>query len=102
MLYTSEKTNKSYKTIPELEAAEAEYDKKQEQINKAKIERSEAAKKVEEALKAVDTAKAAAEKALKDFNNKYGAYHRSYIIDKDKLETDNAFVDLVNSLFNLI
>ena len=114
MLYTSEKTKKSYKTIAELETAEKEFDTKMVEVNKTKLERSEAAKKVEEALDAITDAqnkvieaKKTANTLLANFNEKYGPYHRSFIIKdgvKTTIEEDETKVpsiaDLIDALFS--
>jgi septal ring factor EnvC (AmiA/AmiB activator) len=77
MKYYSEITNKVYDTEELLnKAEEAEAAKKEAEIAK-RNERSQNAKKVEEARKKATEAINAYEKELKDFCEKYGSYHTS-------------------------
>lgn len=63
MLYTSELTGKSYKTVKELEAAEKEFNKAHEAELKAKEEKKTAAEAVKKAIKARIKAEIASKKA---------------------------------------
>lgn len=123
MLYTSEVTGKSYKTVKELEAAEVEFNKAHEAELKAKEERKVAATEVEKAYTAVlnarKEAKAIVDKAnkeasdlirkseldyqkLKDeFIKKFGSYHVSYTNNNGKeVVTVSDLFDSFNSIFN--
>lgn len=89
MLYTSEVTGKSYKTVEELESAEAEF-KKQEEEKKALVEvKRTRAKEVQDAYdnyfkvrnEAFEKIKEA-ETKLNELKNKfiedYGSFHMTY------------------------
>lgn len=109
MLYLSEKTGKSYKTAKELEAAEAELAKAEEEKTKLAEEKKARAKEVEDAYLAYQEVK---EKALKEiaeaeakwvklrdkFVEDYHGYHMTYTNVNGKKEI--AFGDLVGSFFN--
>ena len=86
MQYYSEKTKRLYNTIKELESAESEYDKKQKEIELAKKERSEAAKKVEELRELAHNAADAYQQELSKFCDKYGSYHTT-IVNPDGTKT---------------
>lgn len=108
MLYTSEKTGKSYKTVDDLSKAEKCYDtahaseiKKSEEKKARAQEISDAWKDVLEARKqAQDILKKADEKydALKEaFIRDYGSYHLSYYNDggKKEITVDDIIGDLL-------
>lgn len=95
----SEKTKLEYKTVEECLAAEAEYDKEQEEL-KAKREAAIAEKKVratevEEAYKAATEAGAKYYELRDKFVKDYGYYHMTY--------RDSANIsarDLFDTIFN--
>ena len=108
MLYTSEVTGKSYKTVEELEAAEAEVKKAEEEKKALADEKKSRAKEVEDAYLAYQEVK---EKAFKEiaeaekkwvelrdkFSEDYHGYHMTYSNINGKKEV--TFSDIVNSLF---
>jgi hypothetical protein len=109
MLYLSEKTGKSYKTVKELEAAEAELTKAEEEKTKLAEEKRARAQEVEEAYLEYQKVKeecfntiADAERkwlSLRDkFAEDYHGYHMTYINNNGKKEV--SFSDLLDSFFN--
>lgn len=115
MLYTSEVTNKTYKTVEELELAEKEWEEAHNAELKAKEEKKAAAKKVEdaitlriqteqEAVKAkaeaykafletcdeidakINETKVAEKEALTDFCDRYGAFHTTLTVGDNKYQ----------------
>ena len=110
MLYTSEKTNKSYKTVEELEAAEKEFDKAEEE-KKALVEvKKTRAKEVQDAYEAYLNVRKEAYKSISEAEKKYielrnkfakdyNGYHYTYINDNGKESI--TFGDLVDSFFKL-
>ena len=94
MKYYSTKLNRLFDTVEELEEAEKVYDDKLKEAEKAKAERAEAAKKVEEAYKLAEETKKAADDLLTEFCKKYGAYHST--ITKPTTKTVSVF-DFLNS-----
>lgn len=109
MLYTSELTGKSYKTVEELEAAEAEA-KKAEEEKQALVEAKKArAKEVEDAYLEYQNVKEKAFKEIADAEKKwvelrdkfaedYHGYHMTYSNINGKKEI--TFNDVIDSLFN--
>ena len=107
MLYTSEKTGKSYKTVEELEQAEKAFDDAEAEKSKALEIKKARAKEVQEAyehyLKVRKEAYKAISEAEKDwlelrdkFAQDYNGYHYTYINDNGK-ETIT-FGDLVEAI----
>lgn len=95
MKYYSEITKKVYDTVSELKAAECQV---QDRANARKKD----AEVVEKAFNNYRTARAEYEKAMKDFCDKYGSYHRTIKMDDSTSESDDSFAslkDLVNLLF---
>lgn len=78
MKFYSEKLNKVFDKVEDLEQAEnalVEAEKKKEIL---KAQREERAKEVEEAFNAVKEAQAHADEVLSKFCRDYGSYHKSY------------------------
>ena len=109
MLYTSEVTGKSYKTVEELEAAEAEAKKAAEEKEKLSAEKKARAEEVEQAYLEYQKVKeecynkmADAERKWLELRDKfaedYHGYHMTYINNNGKKEI--SFGDLVDSFFN--
>ena len=109
MLYTSEVTGKSYKTVKELEAAEAEFKKAEEEKAKLVEVKKTRAKEVEDAYLELEKVKeeayskiAEAEKKwieLRDkFAQDYNGYHMTYVNNNGQKRI--TFDDLVNNFFN--
>ena len=92
MKYYSTKLNRLFETVKELEAAEKVYDDKQKEAEKVKAERTEAAKKVEEAYKLADETKKAADQLLTEFCKKYGPYHKTIT----KPDSSVSFIEFVD------
>ena len=97
MKIISEKTGKTYETVDECVAAEAEFDKAVA-AEKAKKEalaanRKDRATEVENAYKASVEARKNYYKVLHDFIKDYGSFHMTFN-DRDDL------VDDVNSIFD--
>lgn len=86
MKYYSDKLNKVFETVDELESAELEYTKKQDEELKKKQERKERAKEVDEAFKNY-------QKLLSAFIKDYGSYHFS---------CNDKFLDDVNKFLSNI
>ena len=86
MKYYSDKLNKVFDTVDELESAELEYTKKQDEELKKKQERKERAKEVDEAFKNY-------QKLLSAFIKDYGSYHFS---------CNDKFLDDVNKFLSNI
>lgn len=117
-LYTSKKTKKTYNSLEELKADEAEWDKahkaeiERAKNRKADAEKVEAARKgyekaVDEFNKTVNEAKAKRNHAaqayydsLKDFTKKWGAYHFS-ITNEEAMNEFEDFRDVFNWLMSL-
>lgn len=117
-LYTSKKTKKTYNSIAELKADEAEWDKahkaeiERAQNRKADAEKVETARKgyekaVDEFNKTVEEAKAKRNSAaqayydrLRDFTKKWGAYHFS-ITNEEAMNEFEDFRDVFNWLMSL-
>ena len=108
MLYTSEKTNKSYKTVEELEVAEKEFDKAEAEkkaLTEVKKSRAEEVQKAYEEYLQIknDCFKQIreAEQKYVDLRNKfaedYNGYHYTYINDNGKEII--SFGDLLESFF---
>lgn len=94
MKYYSEITKKVYDTVNELKQAE---DAVNEKANARKLD----AEKVEKAFENLKNARAAYEKALREFCDKHGAYHKT-IKNDDMSDISNTVGDLrelVNLLF---
>lgn len=112
MLYLSEKTGKTYKTVEELQTAELEFDKAAAEKAKLMEEKRARAKEVEEAYleyqKVIEesTAKmAAAEKKWVELRNKfaedYNGYHMTYVNNNGKKTvTVGELLDVMNKLSN--
>lgn len=97
MKIISEKTGKTYETVDECVAAEAEFDKAVA-AEKAKKEalaanRKDRAAEVENAYKASAEARKHYYKVLHDFIKDYGSFHMT-LNDRDNLDDD------VNSIFD--
>lgn len=108
MLYTSEVTGKSYKTVEELEAAEAEAKKAEEEKTKKSEEKKARADEVkaayeeylkvkEEALESIRKAEKHYEELRDKFAEDYGGYHMTYVNDNGKKSI--TFSDVLESLF---
>jgi hypothetical protein len=109
MLYTSEMTGKSYKTVKELEddeakakEAQAEKAKKSEE-KKARAEEVQAAyeeylKVREDALKSIRDAEEKYDELRSKFADDYGGYHMTYINDNGHRSV--TFGDIVDTLFS--
>ena len=96
MKYLSEKTNKAYSSVEELQAAEKEFEAKNEAENKVKLARADDAKKVDEAHAKLAEAAKNYNDALDAFLKKYGSYHRTYTLTND---TDDV-LEMADKLFN--
>lgn len=96
MKYLSEKTNKAYSSVEELQTAEKEFEAKNEAENKAKLARADDAKKVEEAHTKLAEATKNYDEVLTAFLKKYGSYHMTYTI---KNNADDA-LSMADRLFN--
>lgn len=83
-VYFSEKLNKYYGSQKECEAAEKEYDLKQEEISQIKIERSKEADEIKVAEKAYKEAYDHYLDLLNKFIKKYKTYHYSYTTEVQK------------------
>lgn len=77
MKYYSEKLNKVYNTIEDLEVAEKEFEARNLEVETAKKERAAAAKDVEDAYKAANEARKVADAKMNEFIKKYGSYHKT-------------------------
>ena len=81
MKYYSEKLNKVFDTEAELVAEEEKVEAakvaKEKELAKYKEDRAAKAKEVEEAYAALTEARKNYDKVLREFNNKYGAFHMS-------------------------
>lgn len=109
MLYTSEVTGKSYKTVKELEAAEAEA-KKAEEEKKALVEvKKTRAKEVEDAYLEYQKVREEAYQKISEAEKKwlnlrdkfaedYHGYHMTYSNINGKEEV--SFSDLLDCFFN--
>ena len=109
MLYLSEKTGMSYKTVKELEAAEkALAEQEAEEKHEAEVKRTRA-KEVEDAYLEYENVKEQAFKQIAEAEKKwielrdkfaetYGGYHMTYVNDNGKKQV--TFDDLVRSFFN--
>ena len=86
MKYYSDKLNKVFETVDEIESAELEYTKKLDEELKKKQERKERAKEVDEAFKNY-------QKLLSAFIKDYGSYHFS---------CNDKFLDDVNKFLSNI
>ena len=75
MKYLSEKTNKAYDSVEELEKAELALEEKNKKALIVKEERAKAAKEVEEAYNKANEAYKEAKAKLDEFLKKYGSYH---------------------------
>lgn len=93
MKYYSEVTKKIYDSVNELKEAEA---KATEKANARKLD----AEKVEKAFNDYRDAKAAYEKTLKDFCDKYGSYHRTITSEAIGTSSTGSLRELVNLLFD--
>ena len=109
MLYTSEVTGKSYKTVKELEADEKAYQEAQSLKLKACEEKKARAKEVEDAYlefqkvkeEAYDSITKAENKwiSLRDaFAKDYGGYHMTYTHNNG--EKRITFEDLIHNFWN--
>lgn len=90
MKYYSDVTKKMYETISDLEAAEKEASEKTNA-------RKEDAAKVEAAFNEMVTARKKYEKALREFCEKHGAYHRTI-----KPEGDHKSFDWCDFILDLL
>ena len=104
MLYTSEKTNKSYKTVEELEAAEKEFDKAEAE-KKALVEvKKTRAKEVESAYQEYLNVRKEAFEKVREAEKKYielkdyHGYHYTYVNDNGKESI--TFGDLVEAFLS--
>lgn len=111
MLYLSEKTGKSYKTVKELEADEKALVAKEEEQKKLSLEKKERADEVGEAYKEYEKLKVKFAKELDEaygkyeelrdrFAKDYGGYHMTYTCSGDE-EPKISFSSLVDCFFNL-
>ena len=109
MLYTSEITGKSYKTVKELEEAEKLVKQAEEEKSKLLATKRDRAKKVEEAYlnyqkikteKLQEIAKAEEEwiTLRNEFAKDFGGYHMTYTNMNGKEEI--SFGDIVNAFFH--
>lgn len=109
MLYTSEVTGKSYKTVKELEVAEAEVKKAEEEKTKKSEEKKTRADEVKaayehyldvkaKAVKEIQEAEEAYESLRDKFAKDYGGYHMTYTNINGKKEV--TFSDLINNLLS--
>ena len=108
MLYTSEKTGRSYKTVKELDEAEAAFDEEQRKREDEKSAKRKKAEAVQEAYKAYEAVKRKAldeiDAAYKDyaklrdeFADEYGGYHMTYVRNGEKEEI--SFGDILSRMF---
>ena len=113
MKIMSEKTGKEYSSVEACLAAEKEYDEKiaaekvkaekalavkKEKEEKLALERKADAAKIDEARKAVVEANKAYNKAMNEFLEKYGSYHKTVkYTGKDAV---NAWNDFFDSMFD--
>lgn len=88
MKYFSDKLNRVYETVEELETAEAELDRKNQEKKKLVEERAARAKEVEEAYKAY-------RELLSKFCDDYGSFHTSFT------SKDFKNGSLIDALFDL-
>ena len=97
----SEITNKFYDTVEACEKAEkeikAEKEKKEVEAKKLAVERKNAAEVVDDLFKTYMQARENFEDGLRNFCNKYGAYHKTVKADDIK-DTSN----LLKSLSELV
>lgn len=112
MLYLSEKTGKTYKTVEELQAAEAELEKAEAEKAKVVEAKRARAKEVEEAyleyqkvLEEASAKVAEAEKKWVELRNKfaedYNGYHMTYVNNNGKKTvTVGELLDVMNKLSN--
>lgn len=101
MKILSEKTNKTYATIPECLAAEKEYDEKvakeKEKQEKLSAARKERANEIEQAYKASADAYKHYQDLLDAFVKDYGSFHMT--VHTGNLNPFNSFSHLFNSFF---
>lgn len=108
MLYTSEKTGKSYKTVDDLNKAEADFEDSQALESKKLDEKKTRAQEIKDAWKGVLDARKQAQDILKKADDKYdalkdafvkdyGSYHMSYYSDddKDEITVDDIIGDML-------
>ena len=104
MLYTSEVTGKSYKTVKELEAAEKEYKEEAEKKLQLVEEKKARAKEVEDAFLEYQKVKEEAYSKIAEAENKwielrdkfakdYHGYHMTYVNNNGEKEV--SFGDLL-------
>lgn len=109
MLYLSEKTGMSYKTVKELEEAEKALAEQEAEKTKLADIKKARAKEVEDAYLEYENVKEQAFKQIADAEKKwielrdkfaetYGGYHMTYVNDNGKKQV--TFDDLVRSFFN--
>ena len=110
MLYLSEKTGKSYKTVKELEADEKELAERESEEKKKSEEKKARAQEVADAYKEYEDLKAKFAKQLDEaykhwvslrekFADDYGGYHMTYVRHNDE-EPEITFGDFVSKLLN--
>ena len=109
MLYLSEKTGKSYKTVKELEADEKELAKKEAEKERLSAVKKERADEVANSYKEYEELKSKFAKELDeayrkfiklrdDFAKDYGGYHMTYTRNGDE-DPVFSFSSFVNNLF---
>lgn len=113
MLYLSEKTGKSYKTVKELEADEKKLTELESAEQKKKAEKKQRAEEVAKAYKAYEDVKAEYATKLREaydswvelrdeFAKDYGGYHMTYVSEngsEPKIEFGDGFEPLFLSWF---
>lgn len=109
MLFTSEKTMKSYKTVEELEAAEKKFDEEHAAEAKLKEEKQAAlaAIKAKEAELAklydeVATKRQEIEKAQFEFAKKYNGYHSTRIVKDGQVFDGTVSENAISNFLSLI
>lgn len=99
MKYLSEKTNKVYGSVKELEAAEKAFDLKKVEEDKKNSARKERAKEVEEAYKSLLKARKNYNELVDKFIKDYGSYH--YSLTSNDISDINTFSDFIDEIFKL-
>ena len=102
MKYLSEKTNKAYESVEELQKAEKDFDSAKEAEDKKKQERADDAKKVEDAHSKALEATKAYEDTLEQFIDKYGSYHHTITEEDEDSDDTHPFGTSLNFLNYLL
>ena len=101
MKYLSEKTNKVYESVEELQKAEKNFDSAKEAEDKKKQERADDDKKVADAYSKALEATKAYEDTLEQFIDKYGSYHHTITEEDEDSDDKHPLGSILNTFFHL-